>query len=642
MKVDVVKKNLFYTRVLPKMLVLLIDTAILMLGFLLSFLIVPPVWFKSVLHKQFLSYLAVYVILSGAVFYFMKIPRNVMRYSNIPDLYRIFVAVFITGVVFDLTIKFLFLSPRMVAFEQSLLIVNFAISSTALVMLRIGVKGVFAQLRERSADNKDVVVIYGADKASINIKHAIETSGKFYVAGFLEDSLQKVNKYIEQRYIFNIDTLLKLKQRLNIKTLVITEEDLQVTVKRKIIEQCIENAIRVVKVPRSADLTSSSFKVGQLQKLSINDLLQREPIVIDKTNILRQLSQKRVMITGASGSIGSEIVRQILQYNPAMVILCDNAESPLHDLQLELLDTLTYIEIKTAIVNIQNRERMREVFATFRPEIVFHAAAYKHVPLMEHNPAEAVLTNVIGTKHVADLSLQYGAEKFVMISTDKAINPTNVMGATKRLAELYVQSLHKNESKTKFIITRFGNVLGSNGSVVSRFKKQIEQGKPVTVTHPEISRYFMTIPEAVQLVMEASAIGKGGQILLFDMGEPVKIIELAKKMIFMSGLIPGEDINIVISGLRPGEKLYEELLYDHELSVPSHHPKIRISCSANQQGDIAAYISDLAGLVYGDDFEIVRKIKEAVPEFISNNSTYEILDVNKKGVLTAHKDCTNI
>ncbi|AMR32342.1 hypothetical protein A0256_13380 [Mucilaginibacter sp. PAMC 26640] len=627
MKKADVKNALFASRVLPKMMVLIIDIMIMSLSFLLSFLIVPPAWFNSIFNKSFLKYIAIYIILSGIVFYLLKIPKNVMRFSNIPDLYRIFVAVFTTGFVFDILVKLMFAASQSITFGHQLLLVNFALSSTALVMLRIGVKGIFAHLKKRPENRKDVVVIYGADKGSIIIKHAIEANGKFYVVGFLDDSAQKANKYIEQRYIFNINTLLAAKDRLNIKTLVITEEDLGVSAKKTVIERCIDNGISIVKVARSADLTNKSLKVGQLKNLSINDLLQRDPIVIDTQNILMQLSNKRILITGASGSIGSEIVRQALTFHPAIVVLCDNAESPLHELQMELEDAHSGFMMKPIIVNVQNLNRMREVFIKYKPEIVFHAAAYKHVPLMEHNPAEAVLTNVFGTKHTADLSIQYGVEKFLMISTDKAINPTNVMGATKRIAELYVQSLNRSDCSTKFIVTRFGNVLGSNGSVVTRFKSQIELGRAVTVTHPDITRYFMTIKEAVQLVMEACAIGQGGQVLLFDMGMPVKIFDLAQKMIRMSGLVPGEDIEIIFSGLRPGEKLYEELLYDYELSVASHHPKIRISCSPNQQHNIAASIAELEDLINGNDLDIVKKIKEAVPEFISNNSMYEILDV---------------
>lgn len=618
---DIMKTFPLYSRIiLPKMLVIVIDTVILIAAFLISFTIVPPTWFTSIFNMYFLGYLAVYIIISWFVFNSMSIPKNILRFSNIPNLYKLFTAVLITTVVFAVSIILALLLFKLPAFEPSLLIVNFAISSTALVMLRIAVKGVFTQIQKQPEDYNDVAVIYGADKSSIIMKHAIESSGKFYIAGFLEAAGYKTNKRIEQRRVFNIDTLLRVKDRLKINTLIVTNDNVQDHPKREVIKECIKNSIRVVKLSKSGDLANDS-NVEQVKSLNIDDLLQRDPIIMDKITVCKQTEGKRILITGASGSIGSEIVRQVLICKPEIVILCDYAESPLHDLQMELKDNYPETNVKLIIINIQNTARMRKIFEEYQPDIIFHSAAYKHVPLMEHNPSEAVLSNVIGTKNLADLALEYKTEKFIMISTDKAINPTNVMGATKRMAELYLQSLHRKGSKTKFIITRFGNVLGTNGSVMLRFKKQIENGGPVTVTHPDITRYFMTITEAAQLVMEASAIGKGGEILIFDMGEPVKIVDLAKNMISMSGFIPEVDIKITFSGLRPGEKLHEEVIKADEFSVPSHHPKIRISLAENKQhNDIEKYIAELTTMLNGSDLDIVKKIKEAVPEFVSNSS----------------------
>jgi FlaA1/EpsC-like NDP-sugar epimerase len=406
--------------------------------------------------------------------------------------------------------------------------------------------------------------------------------------------------------------------------------------------------LKVLTVPPTEQWISGKLRINQIQDLKIEDLLQREPIVIQNDNISRELTGKRVLVTGGAGSIGSEIVRQVLNYDPAMLIICDQAESPLHDLQLEVEELFPEANLKIYIANIQNYNRMHALFEEYNPEIVFHAAAYKHVPMMENNPSEAILTNILGTKTLADLSIAFDVEKFVMISTDKAVNPTNIMGASKRIAEIYIQSLNNvnvqslnnidyistrlnnlTHSKTKFITTRFGNVLGSNGSVIPRFRAQIEKGAPLTVTHPEITRYFMTIPEAVQLVLEAGSMGKGGEIFIFDMGEPVKIVDLARKMIKLAGLIPDVDIKIVFTGLRPGEKLYEELLNKEEASIPTHHEKIKISKVISYPYDkVAVEIKDLITSIQksNDDYEIVKKMKDIVPEFLSKNSKYEELD----------------
>ena len=391
-----------------------------------------------------------------------------------------------------------------------------------------------------------------------------------------------------------------------------------------------------------------------MQDLKIEDLLPRKPIAINNQLVSAEILGKRVLITGAAGSIGSEIVRQVMSYHPEMVILCDQAESPLHEIQLELEEKYPSAKIKTFIASIRNLRRMLIPFREYRPNIVFHAAAYKHVPMMEKHPEEAILTNVMGTRNMADLSVCFGVEKFVMISTDKAVNPTNIMGASKRIAETYVQSLNHASNnppaaeflsrliqdddddsititasvKTKFITTRFGNVLGSNGSVIPRFRAQIQHGGPITVTHPDITRYFMTIPEAVQLVLEAAAVGHGGEIFVFDMGEPVKIADLAVNMIKLSGLVPDKDINIVYTGLRPGEKLYEELLNEMETTLPTHHEKIKIAKVVSRSyKEVLNDIENLTDLCkQGDHFKLVGKMKQIVPEFISNNSEFSKLD----------------
>ncbi len=372
---------------------------------------------------------------------------------------------------------------------------------------------------------------------------------------------------------------------------------------------------------------------GQLRRVKIEELLERDIIQLDSKNINREIDNKVVMVTGGAGSIGCEIARQILNYSPKRLIILDQAESPIYDLQFEIKNTEAFQKdlnkIEFIVANVKDKFRMDNIFNVYRPDIIYHAAAYKHVPLMEQHPYEALLVNIFGTKVIADLSIKYDVDKFVMVSTDKAVNPTNIMGATKRIAEIYIQS---RDTKTKFVTTRFGNVLGSNGSVVPLFRKQIEAGGPITVTHKDITRYFMTIPEACNLVMEAGAMGNGSDIFVFDMGNAVKIYDMAEKMIRLYGFEPGIDIKIIETGLRPGEKLYEELLTNNENTLLTHHPKImraRVSTLSYEQ--VCQYIDELSELIVeSDEYTLVAKMKQMVPEFVSNNSVFEKLD--KKGV----------
>jgi len=398
--------------------------------------------------------------------------------------------------------------------------------------------------------------------------------------------------------------------------------------KQEIVDLCLSHNTKVLNVPPVTNWINGQLSFRQIRKIQIEELLEREPIRLDEDNISKQLNGKTVLVTGAAGSIGSEIVRQIARFNPGMLILLDQAESPLYELEMECLEQFPQVKSEVVMGDVRNRQRMENVFRTFRPQLVYHAAAYKHVPMMELNPSESVLTNVLGTKIVADLAVGYKVEKFVMISTDKAVNPTNVMGASKRIAEIYTQSLNNHISGTRFITTRFGNVLGSSGSVIPRFRQQIENGGPVTITDPEITRYFMTIPEACRLVLEAGCMGKGGEIFIFDMGKSVKIIDLAKKMIALSGMELGKDIDISITGLRPGEKLYEELLNNTENTVPTHHSKILIAQVKEYNYEtVSKDISELVSLFDAqNNVQIVTKMKAMVPEYVSNNSEYEKLD----------------
>jgi FlaA1/EpsC-like NDP-sugar epimerase len=574
---------------------------------------------------------------------------------------RISLAVLITGVLYPVAVEFIVNKEYHINTLNipGVLLINFFISCTLHMMLRSLVRGFYYYIKHNAIVLKENVLILGSDSEAILVKQAIESSitNKFVIAGFVETDINKANVTIQQKRVYHLRELPLLKTKKKIDKLILMNEQLDNKGKKIVIEKCLQFGIKVLTVPPSDQWIYGKLSLKQIQELRIEDLLQREPIIINNEQISSELTGKRILITGAAGSIGSEIVRQVLSFNPEMVVLCDQAESPLHEIQLEMEEKFPGAAIKIFIGNIRDRNRMQIPFREFRPNFVFHAAAYKHVPMMERHPSEAILTNVMGTKIIADLSVLYNVHKFVMISTDKAVNPTNVMGTSKRIAEMYVQSLstvadnlvdqtimglitgdakNVNGTRTKFITTRFGNVLGSNGSVIPRFRQQIQNGGPVTVTHPEITRYFMTIPEAVQLVMEAAIMGKGAEIFVFDMGKPVKIVDLALKMIRLAGLTPDEDIKIVYSGLRPGEKLYEELLNEKEKTLPTHHEKIKIAkiipCSHKVVRDIEELIS-MSRLE--DNYGIVKKMKELVPEFKSKNSQYEKLDLQLNKAFTA-------
>ncbi|WP_317127810.1 polysaccharide biosynthesis protein [Mucilaginibacter terrigena] len=569
----------------------------------------------------------------------MRIHTGLIRYSNTRDVLRIFGSVFISSIVY-ITVITLWVKPFLsvnTATIDLVLLVNFSVSSTLLILLRSAVKSAFNYLNNYSSSKKTVVLIYGSDTSAVLVKQALEASAKtnFVIAGFVDDAdSSKINKEIQQVRVYDINKLAKLKEKRAIDKMIIMNHHLDEQSKKTALEACLALGIQILTVPPSDQWIYGKLNMQQIKDLKIEDLLQRKTIQIDTTRISEDLQGKRVLVTGAAGSIGSEIVQQVLQYNPAMVILCDQAESPLHDIRLEVEEKFAQVPVKIFIGDIRNYYRMEKLFSDYRPEVVYHAAAYKHVPMMEENPSEAVRANVLGTKNIADLSLAFGVNKFVMVSTDKAVNPSNIMGTTKRIAEIYIQSLKDSPANkgTCFITTRFGNVLGSNGSVIPRFRAQIQKGGPITVTHPEITRYFMTIPEAVHLVLEAGTMGSGGEIFIFDMGEPVKIVDLALKMIKLAGLQPDRDIKIVYSGLRPGEKLYEELLNQGENTMPTHHEKIKISeVITYPYKQVADDINDLILLnKQNDEMAMVNKMKEIVPEFISKNSKFENLDSNRE------------
>jgi FlaA1/EpsC-like NDP-sugar epimerase len=478
-------------------------------------------------------------------------------------------------------------------------------------------------------------LIYGADANAISVVNALNSEKplKFKVLGFIDKDNQNTSKRILDVPILNSKRKISVIMRsVSAEAIIISDKSLTNQQKLDIVEECLEYNFKVFTVPSIANWEDKKEIANKVTNFKIEDLLERNPIVLDNKLISKQLKNKTILITGAAGSIGSEIARQVINFNPKKIIILDQAETPLHHLKLEMDKLITEIKIKTVICDIRNKEALNQVFINYKPQVVFHAAAYKHVPLMEENPAQAIFVNVMGTKNTTDLSVEYGVESFVMISTDKAVNPSNVMGASKRIAEKYVQSLFFNsnsqEKATKFITTRFGNVLGSNGSVVPLFKNQIASGGPITITHPDIIRYFMTIPEACQLVLEAGSMGNGGEIFIFDMGKPVKIIDLAKKMIRLAGLVPDRDIEIKIVGLRPGEKLYEELLNDTSKTLPTHHEKIMIAEELKDDFEsLMITITELIAIAHTFNSEdIVSKMKLIVPEFISMNSNFESLD----------------
>jgi FlaA1/EpsC-like NDP-sugar epimerase len=448
----------------------------------------------------------------------------------------------------------------------------------------------------------------------------------YKIVAFIDDNKKKDGTRMEGVTVSHSSRLEALIRDEGVNNLIIAIQQPNEENRQHVVEVCLANGVKVSKVPTPKSWINGEFSTKQISRVNIEDLLGRSPIVLDENRISNQLTGQTILVSGAAGSIGSGLVKQIARYNPRKLILLDQAESPLYDLQIELGATQQNLNFEVVIGDIRSAERMERVFDFFRPDFVFHAAAYKHVPMMENNPSEAVLTNVLGTKNLVDLSKRFEVKKFVMISTDKAVNPTNVMGASKRIAEIYAQMANK-EGLTCFVTTRFGNVLGSNGSVIPLFQRQIEQGGPITVTDERVTRFFMTIPEACQLVLEAGSMGEGGEIFVFDMGESVKIIDLAKKMVQLSGLQLGKDIEIRVTGLRPGEKLYEELLAKEENTIATHHPKI-LKAKVREE-DVAQIdaINTLIGLFETQkNDEIVAKMKQIVPEFISNNSDYEKLD----------------
>ncbi len=618
----------FIQRFVPRWAVLLIDLSISIVSFILAYYLrfnfkIPIEYINTLVYT-----IPVFASIRLISYLISKIYAGVVRYTSTKDALRIIVTIFSGSSVLALLNLIYYFFNHLFFIPYSIIIIDATISISALVVLRFSVKALYFE----SIDGHKLmnnIVIYGGDEYGLATKRTLERdpTNKSKIVAFI-DNLSN-GKLIDRVDVFGVSQLPKIIDDFNVTDLILAKKQRFPAVEREIINICLDKGIKILRIPQINQWINGEISFKQIKEIKIEDLLERPPIDLNKDKIHDTVLGKTVLVTGAAGSIGSEIVRQLTKFSPKLIVLLDQAESPMYDIELEILEKLNFKNIEAIIGDISDNIRLEKIFKELKPEIIYHAAAYKHVPMMENNPYEAIKTNVRGTKNLADLAEKYNVDKFIMISTDKAVNPTNIMGASKRIAEVYIQSLN-NISKTKFITTRFGNVLGSNGSVIPRFKKQIDDGGPITVTHPEITRYFMIIPEACQLVLEASAFGKGGEIFIFDMGKSVKIVDLAKKMIKLSGLEVGIDIEIKFTGLRPGEKLYEELLNDKENTMPTHHPQIMIAKVKQYKYEtVSEQILNLITINNShDNTLIVSKMKTIIPEFISKNSIFENLDKN--------------
>jgi len=596
--------------------------------------ILTEVFIKSI-ELQLFNFLRPLLIILFVRLIAFRITRSysgIVRYTSTQDAVRIFLAIalstaiLLTGeLIFEFNSIHTFINPAVI-------IIDSLIALAALTGFRIVFKLLYNEYAPFKSGDSTELIIYGAGEAGIIVKRSVERNVKLgkKVVAFLDDNKQLQGKTVEGVKIYSpdIDFNQILKNPSNAE-LVISLNQLSAVRKTSIIERCLQNKMLVKTIPPVNAWINGEFNLQSIKAVRIEDLLEREPIKLRKNKISKELKDQVILITGAAGSIGSEIVRQCLSFDPKLVVLVDQGETPLYEIENEL----SRANIAIVVADVRNVSRMEKIFQHFKPSYVFHAAAYKHVPLMEDNPYEAINTNVFGTQNVANLAAKYQVKKFVFVSTDKAVNPTNIMGASKRIAEIYVQSLNaklslESDHHTMYITTRFGNVLGSNGSVIPLFRKQIAEGGPLTVTHPDITRYFMTIPEACQLVLEAGVMGQGGEIYIFDMGESVKIIDLAHKMINLSGFEVDKDIKITFTGLRPGEKLREELLNDNENTIGTHNPKIMVARVPEYNYlEVNSLITEL--YEHKDSLQneiLVKTMKKIVPEYISNNSIYEKLD----------------
>jgi FlaA1/EpsC-like NDP-sugar epimerase len=621
--------NFLPTKNTPRWIIFLVDLGVCFVALLLAYLIrfeFQPPRIEIDLAKAFLP---IFLAIRAVSFVLGRTYAGIIRYTSTQDTLRIFVVLSSGTAAFAALnfFKFHFLDGTYYL-PFSILIIEYLLSLFAMIVSRIAVKVLYIELKTPAKTRKRVLV-FGAGEGGLITKRTIDRDSRsgMEVIAFLDDDKNKAGKKLEGADIYQSKKLNDLLSSEKVDEIILAVPNLPQSRKAEIIKLALEHNVKVSQLPPATQWIGGELSVRQIRDIRIEDLLGREPIQLDNTQINQKLKGKIVLITGAAGSIGSELARQVLNYNPKKLVLLDQAETPLFELDNELRKSFDEVIWEPVIGDVRQYDRMKRMMDHFRPDIIFHAAAYKHVPLMESNPSEAILVNVLGTKNLSDLAADFAVKDFIFISTDKAVNPTSVMGSSKRAAEMYVQSKN-SQSTTNYITTRFGNVLGSNGSVIPIFKKQIEVGGPLTVTHEDVTRFFMTIPEASQLVLQASAMGKGGEIFAFDMGESVKIIDLAKNMLKLSGLEEGRDIEIKITGLRPGEKLYEEVLSDKENSLPTPHEKILIAkVREYSYDDISQQISQLISLFDEQNNEkIVAQLKLMIPEYVSNNSEFQRLD----------------
>lgn len=624
----------YFTReALPYWTILLIDCMFVVASGFMAYTVNHGVERVSEAFMPLVLTLGVFLICFLIGFRIFHTYAGVIRFSSFSDLTRATLAV-VVAIALVFILQWLS-GPNdwLLTFSTADVLMLGLMTIAFLWISRVWVKTIYEGYIHGNSRKK--VFIYGVKAGGVALAKNINSSSDtpYALAGFVTDEPDMMNRRLMNVHVFPFNSALPQQmERKGVKILIVSPLKMnELRQNSDVVDLLAEAGIKILVMPHAKTWDGKSdISLSDLQPIDVEDLLPREKIDVDMKAAERLLAGHTVMITGAAGSIGSEMVRQIARYNPACLVLVDQAETPMHDIRLMMRDEWPDIKAFTIVANISDNVMMERLFRQFKPEYVFHAAAYKHVPMMEDNPYESIINNVYGTKILADLAVKYGTRKFVMVSTDKAVNPTNVMGCSKRICEIYVQSLDKalkdaGGGKTQFVTTRFGNVLGSNGSVIPLFEKQIKQGGPVTVTHPDIIRFFMLIPEACKLVIEAGTMGNGGEIYVFDMGEPVKIADLARRMIRLSG---ARNIEIKFTGLRDGEKLYEEVLNDKEVTLPTFHPKIKVA--KVREYDFATVDSKITALISGcdsmDDMQIVAHMKEIVPEFKSKNSIYEQLD----------------
>lgn len=623
---------------LPRWIIICIDIVILIFASFLTYYIISNLTLRFYDTYSLSTRYLIIIVSNVLCFIAFRTYAGIIRYSTFIDALRLLLSTFSAFIILVVLnyVHYFVTGNKIYLFPA--LFIHFVISYLLLLAFRISVKFLFENyLFIANQETLTKVVIYGASSADVALANALnlEVPKRYQLVGFIDQKKSKLKKEVLGVPIVqkkkNVAAVLRM---LKADAIIISDKSLSKEAKFDLVEDCLEHNYKILTVPSITDWNENKNISKSIKNFQIEDLLERSPIILDDKNIAKQIKEKVIFITGAAGSIGSEIVYQILNFQPQKIVLIDQAETPLYQLTLQLQKITKKTEIIPIVADIKDKVILHHLFEKYLPNVIYHAAAYKHVPLMEENPYQALKTNVLGTMNLADLSLQFEVDRFVMVSTDKAVNPSNIMGASKRIAEKYVQSLYFNNREshpfcTKFITTRFGNVLGSNGSVVPLFTRQIEEGGPVTITHPDIIRYFMTIPEACQLVLEAGAMGSGGEIYIFDMGNPVKIIDLAKKMIRLAGFVPDKDIAIKVVGLRPGEKLYEELLNDNAKTLATHHNKIMIAIEEGEKNfdvlkkEIDELLNTIEHIKVEEAVVIMKKI---VPEFKSMNSVFEALD----------------